>query len=250
MLIYLLSISLLLPLLSANPISGTHNETHHYKQEPRSKVLTPEKVERIAQKLLKLSLNTTDVHISHCIMHPELAFEKDRKIHFHVNVISRVFIDVPIFVRKNITNNLLSSLLEHAEPHDLSIDCWSTDERPHGFQVDDLEHLEHYAYGEQVIQEILEDEFNKTFIPEFFYVENVCEHYGIQRSQESHFQILIVSDKFENKSVAERRLMVDEIVRRTMMHGICRLFLKLFTPAEFKIEVDIEKKKEIEGKDS
>uniref|UniRef100_A0A8D9E6D8 Uncharacterized protein n=1 Tax=Cacopsylla melanoneura TaxID=428564 RepID=A0A8D9E6D8_9HEMI len=245
MLLYFLSVTLLLPLLSANPINGTHK-----KENTERKVLSPEKIERIAQKLLRLTLNTTHVHVSHCIMHPELAFDKDRRIHFHVNVISNVFIDVPIFVRKNITNNLLNSLMENAETHDLSIDCWSTDERPNGFEVDDLEHLKPYAYGEQVLQNILEEEFNKTFIPEFFYVENVCEHYGIQRSQESHFQILIVSDKFEKKTVAERRLMVDEIVRRTMMHGICRLFLKLFSPAEFKIEVEMEKRNEIEGKDS
>lgn len=60
-----------------------------------------------------------------------------------------------------------------------------------------------YAYGEHVIQDIMEEEFNKTFMPEFFYVENVCEHYGLDRAQESHFQILVVSDKFEGKGVAE-----------------------------------------------
>lgn len=234
----LIGIALFLPQLYATPVNHT-TRTH----EAKSTYLAPEKIERIAQKLLKLTLNTTHVQTSHCIMHPDTALQKDRKIHFHFNVISDVFIDMPIFVRKNITINLLKSVLQHAENYDLSLDCWSTDERPEGFHVDDLEHLKPYAFGEHVIQDIMEDEFNKTFMPEFFYVENVCEHYGLDRGQESHFQILVVSDKFINKSVSQRRLMVDEIVRRTMMHGIVRLFLKLYTKKEYDDEMQRQREK-------
>ncbi|KAI5738199.1 hypothetical protein M8J77_004149 [Diaphorina citri] len=239
MLVLLLGTTLLLPMICAT----TFNHTQHHQASTKA-ALAPEKIERIAQKLLRLTLNTSHVQISHCIMHPDMAQDKDRRIHFHINVISDVFIEMPIFVRKNITINLLKSVFEHAEPHDLSLDCWSTDERPDGFHEEDMEHMKPYAYGEHVIQDIMEEEFNKTFIPEFFYVENVCEHYGIDRAQESHFQILIVSEKFKGKDIPQRRFMVDELVNRIMMHGVARLFCKLFTPEEYKIELEMEKKHE------
>nr|BAP90748.1 BolA-like protein [Pachypsylla venusta]BAP90749.1 BolA-like protein [Pachypsylla venusta] len=203
--------------------------------------LKPERVEKIATKLLQLTLNTSHVQISHCLMQPYSVYQKGPTIHFHVNVISNVFIDMPIYVRKNITVNILQTLMDKAGPHDLSLDCFCGGERPDGFLPTDLQHQDSFAIGEHVIQDILEEEFNKTFIPTFFYVENVCEHYGIQRSQESHFQIVIVADVFEGKSVAERRFMVDEIVRKTMAHGIVRLFLKLFTEPEWKKELEMEK---------
>lgn len=92
------------PEATSNIYETLHHETaHHEVTNPDSgkRALAPEKIERIAQKLLKLTLNTSHVQVSHCIMHPDNAYQKDRKIHFHLNVISDVFIDMPIFVVSN-----------------------------------------------------------------------------------------------------------------------------------------------------
>lgn len=101
----LIGIALFLPQLYATPVNHT-TRTH----EAKSTYLAPEKIERIAQKLLKLTLNTTHVQTSHCIMHPDTALQKDRKIHFHFNVISDVFIDMPIFVVSLITRKNSNSI--------------------------------------------------------------------------------------------------------------------------------------------
>lgn len=92
------------PEATSNIYETLHHETaHHEVTNPDSgkRALAPEKIERIAQKLLKLTLNTSHVQVSHCIMHPDNAYQKDRKIHFHLNIISDVFIDMPIFVVSN-----------------------------------------------------------------------------------------------------------------------------------------------------
>lgn len=96
MLVLLLGTTLLLPMICATTV----NHTQHHQASTKA-ALAPEKIERIAQKLLRLTLNTSHVQISHCIMHPDMAQDKDRRIHFHINVISDVFIEMPIFVVSN-----------------------------------------------------------------------------------------------------------------------------------------------------
>lgn len=57
-------------------------------------------------------------------------------------------------------------------------------------------------------------------------------HAGARPEGESHFRLLIVSDKFENRGRLERQRMVYQVLGDLMASDIHALSIKALTPAE------------------
>ena len=62
-------------------------------------------------------------------------------------------------------------------------------------------------------------------------------HAGARPEGESHFRLLVVSDKFENRGRIERQRMVYQILGDLMTTDIHALSIKALTPAEVASEV-------------
>ena len=79
----------------------------------------------------------------------------------------------------------------------------------------------------------------KIFKPEFLSVINVSEqhrgHKNFKEDVESHFEIIIVSEKFTNLSRIERHRMVNRILKEEFLSDLHSVVLKTYTSEEFKL---------------
>ena len=79
----------------------------------------------------------------------------------------------------------------------------------------------------------------KIFKPEFLSVIDVSEqhrgHKNFKEGVESHFEILIVSEKFINLSRIERHRMVNRILKEEFLSDLHSVVVKTYTSEEFKL---------------
>ena len=79
----------------------------------------------------------------------------------------------------------------------------------------------------------------KIFKPEFLSVIDVSEqhrgHENFKEGVESHFEIIIVSEKFINLSRIERHRMVNRILKGEFLSDLHSVVLKTYTSEEFKL---------------
>ena len=79
----------------------------------------------------------------------------------------------------------------------------------------------------------------KIFKPDFLSVVDVSEqhrgHENFKEGVESHFEIIIVSEKFTNLSRIERHRMVNRILKEEFLSDLHSVVLKTYTSEEFKL---------------
>ena len=79
----------------------------------------------------------------------------------------------------------------------------------------------------------------KIFKPEFLSVIDVSEqhrgHENFKEGVESHFEIIIVSEKFINLSRIDRHRMVNRILKEEFLSDLHSVVLKTYTSEEFKL---------------
>ena len=77
----------------------------------------------------------------------------------------------------------------------------------------------------------------KIFKPEFLSVIDVSEqhrgHKNFKEGVESHFEIIIVSEKFINLSRIERHRMVNRILKEEFLSDLHSVVVKTYTSQEF-----------------
>ena len=76
------------------------------------------------------------------------------------------------------------------------------------------------------------------FKPHFFSVLDVSEqhrgHQNFRENVESHFEIIIVSEKFHNKSKIDRHRMVNECLKEEFLLDLHSVVIKTYTIDEHK----------------
>lgn len=72
----------------------------------------------------------------------------------------------------------------------------------------------------------------KALVPSYLAIEDESHQHAGPRS-ETHFKVLIVSDKFEGKSRLERQRMVNDLLQAEMQGGLHALTQKTLTPSEW-----------------
>ena len=79
----------------------------------------------------------------------------------------------------------------------------------------------------------------KIFKPEFLSVIDVSEqhrgHKNFKEGVESHFEIIVVSEKFINLSRIERHRMVNRILKEEFLSDLHSVVVKTYTSEEFKL---------------
>ena len=78
----------------------------------------------------------------------------------------------------------------------------------------------------------------KNFKPEFFSVLDVSEqhrgHHNFKENIESHFEIIIVSEKFKNLNRIERHRMVNQSLQEEFLSDLHSVTIKTYTTQEYK----------------
>ena len=78
----------------------------------------------------------------------------------------------------------------------------------------------------------------KNFKPEFFSVLDISEqhrgHRNFKENVESHFEIIIVSEKFKNLNRIERHRMVNQSLKEEFLSDLHSVTIKTYTTQEYK----------------
>ena len=78
----------------------------------------------------------------------------------------------------------------------------------------------------------------KNYKPEFFSVLDVSEqhrgHQNFREDVESHFEIIIVSEKFKNLNRIERHRMINQTLREEFLLDLHSVIIKAYTIEEYK----------------
>ena len=86
-------------------------------------------------------------------------------------------------------------------------------------------------------QSKIEKIIKEVFTPYYFSVLDVSEehrgHQSFQENVESHFEIVIVSKIFNNKSKIDRHRMVNQILKEEYLSDLHSVTIKALTPEEF-----------------
>ena len=78
----------------------------------------------------------------------------------------------------------------------------------------------------------------KNYEPQFYSVLDVSEqhrgHQNFKEDVESHFEIIIVSEKFRNLNRMERHRMVNKSLKEEFLSDLHSVIIKTFTSEEYK----------------
>ena len=78
----------------------------------------------------------------------------------------------------------------------------------------------------------------KNYEPEYFSVIDVSEqhrgHKNFKEDVESHFEIIIVSEKFKNLNRIERHRMVNKSLREEFLSDLHSVIIKTYTSEEYE----------------
>ena len=102
-----------------------------------------------------------------------------------------------------------------------------------------------YFFKKFVLKEIIlkrkiniENLILKNYKPEFFSVLDVSEqhrgHQNFKENVESHFEIIIVSEKFKNLNRIERHRMVNQTLKKEFLSDLHSVIIKTYTSEEYK----------------
>lgn len=74
----------------------------------------------------------------------------------------------------------------------------------------------------------------QALAPQYMELENESWKHSVPPKSETHFRVVIVSDKFEGKSRIERQRWVNELLAEELQKGLHALTQKTLTPAEWE----------------
>ena len=82
-------------------------------------------------------------------------------------------------------------------------------------------------------QQRLSDKLSAEFAPHFLHVENESHMHSSGRGAESHFKVVVVSDKFEGLRKVARHRLIYSLFEQELSNGIHALALHTYTREEW-----------------
>jgi len=85
-----------------------------------------------------------------------------------------------------------------------------------------------------IVQKEIQDKLTQFFQPEFLSVENESHHHSVPAHSETHFKVVIVSNKFEGKRLIMRHRLVNELLAEQLAGPVHALAIHTYTPEQWK----------------
>ena len=85
-----------------------------------------------------------------------------------------------------------------------------------------------------IVQSLLEKRLREGLEPAVLKVINESPKHNVPENSESHFHVLIVSEKFSGLNLIKRHQMVHELIAQELKEKIHAFSQKTLTPEEFK----------------
>ncbi|KYG62870.1 transcriptional regulator BolA [Bdellovibrio bacteriovorus] len=80
----------------------------------------------------------------------------------------------------------------------------------------------------------LNDILSKALVPIHMEIENESFMHSVPPGSETHFKVLVVSEKFTGKSRIDRQRMINELLKEELQSGLHALTQKTLTPEEWE----------------
>ena len=83
------------------------------------------------------------------------------------------------------------------------------------------------------VQERIEKKLQSAFDPEFLQVQNESNQHNVPAGSESHFKVVIVSSKFEQKSLLQQHQLINHVLAEELAGPIHALSIQAKTPTQW-----------------
>jgi stress-induced morphogen len=84
------------------------------------------------------------------------------------------------------------------------------------------------------IQPLIEEKLGAALSPLHLEVHNESHMHSVPPGSETHFKVIVVSDRFEGRSLLDRQRMVFAALEGEMKQGVHALTMKALTPAQWE----------------
>jgi BolA protein len=84
------------------------------------------------------------------------------------------------------------------------------------------------------VQQDIEQQLQNSFLPAFLEVENESDQHSVPPNSETHFRVVLVSEKFSDSSRVARHQQVYAVLSSQMAGPVHALGLHTFSPDEWK----------------
>ena len=88
--------------------------------------------------------------------------------------------------------------------------------------------------GTRMIKQVIETKLAEGFSPKFLQVINESYMHNVPEGSESHFKVVVVSEKFEGQRLVARHRSVNHILSEELANHIHALSIKAYTPNEWQ----------------
>lgn len=85
-----------------------------------------------------------------------------------------------------------------------------------------------------MIKEKIEEKLQNALAPQFMEVINESSKHRVPPGSETHFKVVLASDRLAGKSIVERHQAVYQALSEEMARGIHALSIQAFTPEEWE----------------
>jgi len=84
------------------------------------------------------------------------------------------------------------------------------------------------------MQRTIEDKLRAALAPQHLEVANESHRHSVPPGSETHFRVVVVSERFEGMPLIRRHQTVNDIVRAELSGGVHALSMHTLTPAEWQ----------------
>ncbi len=84
------------------------------------------------------------------------------------------------------------------------------------------------------LQPVIETKLKEALSPVHLEVVNESHMHSVAPGSESHFKVVVVSDRFDGKSLIERQRLVNGLLSQELAGGVHALTMKTLTPAQWE----------------
>nr|SVE74921.1 EOG090X0K4K [Daphnia carinata] len=84
------------------------------------------------------------------------------------------------------------------------------------------------------IELLIRDKLVRQFSPVHLDIINESYMHNVPKGSETHFKVVVVSDKFENTPLLQRHRLVNEVLQNELKNGVHALSIVAKTPSQWE----------------
>ncbi|KAG8228020.1 hypothetical protein J437_LFUL003655 [Ladona fulva] len=92
----------------------------------------------------------------------------------------------------------------------------------------------HSMEKDRPVEYSISSKLNKMFEPKHLQVINESHKHNVPKGSETHFKVVVVSEKFENVSLLNRHRMVNDVLQDELNTGVHALSVVAKTPSQWE----------------